>query len=185
MHEQGTRNQHGFTLVELIFTLAILGVLMSISAPALGRLIHDAHSRATRSALIASLSLARMTAVAAQRAVVVCPSGDHAVCDDSLWWQSGWIVFEDANRNNRRDADERLLEVVGAQSGVAVDTSAGRKYVRYRPDGSASGTDLTYTICDRRGAEAAAAIVVNNPGRVREVPPDSARAASVCAALDG
>jgi type IV fimbrial biogenesis protein FimT len=173
----------GFTLIELIFTLAILAVLASIGAPALGNLIHGAHSRSARGALIGSLNLARMSALTTQRAVVACPSRDHVVCDDSLWWQTGWIVFEDKNQNNRRDEDDSLLEVVGTQPGVAIATSAGRKHVRYRPDGSASGSDLTYTICDRRGVKAAAAVVVNNPGRVREVPPDSSRAAAVCASL--
>lgn len=177
--------QSGFTLVELIFTLAILAVLMSISAPALGSLVHGAHSRSTRSSLIGSLNLARMTAAASQRAVIVCPSSGHGDCDDTAWWQNGWIVFEDTNHNNKHDEGERLLEVAGTQPGVAIATTAGRKYVRYRADGSASGTDLTYTICDRRGAGAAAAIAVNNPGRVREVAPDPVRTASVCAAIGG
>ena len=63
-----------------------------------------------------------------------------------------------------RDEDEPLLEVVDSQPGIAIATSSGRKFVRYRPDGSASGTDLTYTICDRRGAGEAAAVIVSNPG---------------------
>ena len=183
MRKDHATKRLGFTLVELIFTLAVLAVLVSIGAPSLASFIQSTQSRSARSALIGSLNLARMTAVSAQRSVIVCPSADHARCDDSLAWQRGWIVFEDSNQNNKRDEDEPLLEVVGVQPGVAISSTAGRKYVRYRPDGSASGTDLTYTVCDRRGPNAAAAIVVNNPGRVREIQPDPARAASVCASL--
>lgn len=175
--------QAGVTLIELIFALAILAVLMSISAPALGNLIDNTHSRTARSTLITSLNLARADAVGTHREVIVCPSRDESSCDNDVWWQSGWIVFEDTNRNNRRDADEPLLEAVAAQPGIAIATTAGRKFVRYRADGSASGTDLTYTICDHRGAKAAAAVVVSNPGRVREILPDPARAAAACAGL--
>lgn len=183
MRKDQATKQFGFTLIELIFTLAVLAVLVSIGTPSLGNLIHGVQSRSARGALIGSLNLARMTAVTARRLVIVCPSSNHAGCDDSLRWHSGWIVFEDRNQNNKRDADDPLLEVVGAQQGVAIATTAGRKFVRYRPDGSASGTDLTFTVCDRRGPKAAAAIVVNNPGRVREVQPDPSRAASTCASL--
>lgn len=184
MRNISAANQTGFTLVELIFALAILAVLMSVSAPALGNLINGAHARSSRGLLIGSLGLARMTAASAHREVIVCPSSDHANCYDGVWWQRGWIVFEDANQNGKHDDDEPLLEAVDIQQGIAIATSTGRRFVRFRPDGSASGTDLTYTICDRRGASAAAAIVVSNPGRVREVRPDPARVAVACAGLD-
>src|SRR5579883_1649142 len=145
------RNLHpgkplGFTLLELIFTLAVLAVLVSIGTPALGSLIHSAHSRSARTALIGSLNLARISAASLHRTLLVCPSRDHANCDDNPWWHDGWIVFEDKNQNSRRDDNDSLLEVVGSQPGMVIATNTGRRYVRYRPDGSASGTDLTYTL---------------------------------------
>ena len=185
MRNLSFRHSSGFTLIELIFTTAILAVLMSISAPPLGRLIDGSRSRGAHSALVASLNLARGISVSTHHHVIVCPSKDHLRCDDDIWWQSGWIVFEDANQNNLRDDDEPLLEVVPAQPGIAIATSVGRKFVRYRPDGSASGTDLTYTICDHRGASDAAAVVVSNAGRARETRPDPPRAGAACAGLAG
>ncbi|MBS0514620.1 MAG: GspH/FimT family pseudopilin [Proteobacteria bacterium] len=183
MRNSPAANQLGITLIELIFTLAIVAVLASLSAPALGNLIQRSHARNAHDMLVGSLSLARTSSVSTHREVIVCPSNDHATCSDGIWWQHGWIVFEDANQNNHRDEDEPLLEVVDSQPGIAIATSSGRKFVRYRPDGSASGTDLTYTICDRRGAGEAAAVIVSNPGRVREARPDPARATVACAGL--
>jgi len=185
MRNLSVRHSFGFTLIELMFTVGILAVLMSISAPALGRLIDGSRSRGAQVSLVASLNLARGVAVSAQRHVIVCPSKDHLHCDENMWWHNGWIVFEDTNQNSRRDDDEPLREVVATQPGIAIATSIGRKFVRYRPDGSASGTDLTYTICDRRGEADAAAIVVNNTGRIREAQPEPARAAVACASLAG
>lgn len=181
MHKLPSAHQSGISLVETIFTLAIVGILMSVSAPALGNLLHGTRARSARDALMHSLAFARMSAVSTQRMVIACPSRDQRTCTDGVEWQHGWIVFEDRNRNNRRDDDEPLLNVVRAQPGVAIATTTGRKFVRYRPDGSASGTDLTYTICDRRGPTAATAIVVSNPGRIRETRPDPAHIDATCA----
>jgi type IV fimbrial biogenesis protein FimT len=180
-----TKKQAGVTLIELMFSLLILAVLMSVSAPALGNLIDGTRSRGARGTLLTSLNLARMMAVNVHRDVIVCPSRDLASCDDGMWWQNGWIVFEDTNGNRKRDAGEPLLETVQAQPGIAIATTSGRKLVRFRADGSASGTDLTYTICDHRGAKTAASVVVSNPGRIREGAPDPARAAETCAAVGG
>ncbi len=183
MHRQLARRQNGVTLVELIFTVAIAATLMSISLPALGNLLDSAKSRGARGLLTASLGVARSNAASRHRDVVVCPSSDHAQCDDSIWWQRGWIVYEDANRNRKRDAGETLIEVVDAQPGAAIASSAGRKYIAYREDGSATGTNLTYTICDRRGATQATTLVVNNAGRVRQGTPTAAQSAAACAGL--
>lgn len=175
--------QAGVTLIELIFTVAILATLMSISLPALGNLLQSAQARGARGSLLTSLSLARMNAVSRYKNVAVCPSADHAQCDDSLWWQNGWIVFEDADRDGRRSDKETLIEVVQAQSGTAIASTVGRKYVSFRSDGSATGTNVTYTICDKRGVAQATMLVINNGGRVRQGVPTTAQATTACAGL--
>ncbi len=180
---QGNRKQSGVTFVELIFTVAILAVLMSISLPALGNLVQSAQARGARGALMSSLALARMSAVARNAQVSACPSADHVNCTGDVWWQRGWIVFVDTNRNGRHDADEQILEVAGAQSGIAIATTAGRVYSSFRADGGSPGTNLTFTLCDKRGATKAATLVINNGGRVRAGVPTAAQAASTCAVL--
>ena len=177
------RRETGVTLVELIFTIAVLAVLMSISLPALGNLVQNAQARGAHGALMTSLALARMSAVAHNAQVAVCPSADQVNCTGDVWWQRGWIVFVDTNRNGKRDADEQILEVTGAQTGIAIATTVGRVYSSFRGDGGSPGTNLTFTLCDRRGVATAATLVINNGGRVRTGVPTAAQAASTCAAL--
>jgi len=177
------RRQKGVTLVELIFTVAVLAVLMSISLPALGNLVQNAQARGARGALMTSLALARMSAVARNAQVSVCPSADHVNCTGDVWWQRGWIVFVDTNRNGKRDGDEQILEVAGAQSGIAIATTAGRVYSSFRGDGGSPGTNLTFTLCDKRGVTTAATLVINNGGRVRTGVPTATQSESTCAAL--
>jgi type IV fimbrial biogenesis protein FimT len=153
------RRQAGMTLVELMVTLAIAGTLASFSLPALGNLVRGTQSKTAGASLANSLNLARMTAVNKQRDVVVCPSRDHANCDDDIAWQNGWISFVDQN-------GEPVLEVADARVGTLITATEGRKHVEFHPDGSAPGTNLTLTICEPN-ASAASTIVVSNSGRVR------------------
>jgi type IV fimbrial biogenesis protein FimT len=171
--------QAGISLIELILTLAIVGILASISIPALGSLAHSAQSKTAGSAIANSLNFARMTAVNKQSNVVVCPSNDHVSCDGALRWESGWIVFEDADADGQRDADETLLEAVDHQPGIAIAATEGRKHVAFRADGSSPGTNLTLTLCDPKAASTGT-VVVNNAGRVRTGTATAAQAAMVC-----
>jgi len=181
-----TRNPRGFTLVELLMTLAVLAILTACAAPAFGNLISSTGARASRSNLIAALNTARIFAASKTAQVVVCPSADGQYCGHTTEWQHGWLIFIDANRDNARDDGEDLLAVGEKQpDGVAILSTAGRTHVDYRPDGSATGSNVTFTVCDRRGASDATALVINNAGRVRAGEPTPAAAAACETVLDG
>lgn len=176
------RNERGFTVIELMMALAVIAILAAAAMPAFGRLIQSGHAQAARSALIASLNTARMSAASKVANVGVCPSSDQQYCDRTTQWQGGWLTFVDLDRNGVRDDGEDILQAVTAAEGVAILTTAGRARIAYRPDGSSAGSNVTFTICDRRGPAQATAIVVNNAGRVRSGVPTASAAAS-CAAL--
>jgi type IV fimbrial biogenesis protein FimT len=183
MPSQPSEKSRGFTLIELIFVIAIAAILCAISLPALGSLMQSSQSRSAYNQLLTALNLARSAAVARGNEVVLCPSADQSHCDESLWWQHGWIAFQDSDRNGKRNGNEPLLAVAQALPGVAVASSAGREHVTYRTDGSATGTNLTFTLCDRRGADSASTIVVSNSGRPRQGPATKAQAIAACAGL--
>ncbi len=175
--------QHGFTLVELMFTIAIAAILCAVAMPSMSQLMQSSRTCSAHNALVAALNLARSEAVSRQGDVVVCPSTDQSHCDRSVLWQQGWIVFQDSNGNTVRDPDEALLNVAQAQTGIAIASTSGRRHVTYRYDGSATGSNLTLTLCDRRGAGDARTIVINNAGRVRDGIASASQAAAACAAL--
>lgn len=176
------RHARGITLIEMIIALAVASILATAAAPAFGNLIQKSRAQAARSALVTALNTARMTAVTKLSHVVVCPSRDQQYCDHSTEWQDGWIVFLDADHDGRRTEDEALVTVAGAEpDGVTILSTAGRTHVTYRMDGTSGGSNVTFTVCDRRGADDAGAIVINNAGRVRSGVPTAA-AASACAA---
>lgn len=173
----------GFSLVECLMVVAVLATLCASSLPTFAAISANSRARSTNEALIASLNLARNAAVTRGDEVVVCPSTDQTRCDAANWWQHGWIVFQDKNHNARRDPDEPLFQVEPAHTAIALATSTGREHVTYRIDGSATGTNLTFTLCDARGPAHASTVVVSNTGRPRRGVPNAAEANAACAGL--
>ena len=162
-------SNRGFTLIEMLICVAILAVLAGIAAPAFGKLIGKTRAQTARSQLAVAFNEARIAAVSHGKHAVVCPSQDQRTCSDTTQWQLGWIVFTDANHNREVDDGETPLSVGQALAGgVAITGSSGRLRIDYQPDGSASGTNATLTVCDRAsGAAEARTLVINQGGRVR------------------
>ena len=183
MRHATSNRVRGITLIELIFTVAIASVLCAVSLPALGGLLSNAQSRSAHNTLIAALNLARGTAVSRQSDVSICPSSDGATCDNAIWWQHGWIVFADTNHDGVRSGNEAVLHVGQKLDGVAIASTAGRRHVTYRFDGTSAGTNLTFAFCDRRGSASADTVVVSNTGRIRSGKATADQTASACAGL--
>jgi type IV fimbrial biogenesis protein FimT len=174
----------GFTLIEMMMTLALVAILAAIAVPAFGKLVQATEGETSGSAFTAALSTARILAVSRHANVSICPTLDQRYCGRTDEWQHGWMVFVDADRDGVRTDDEDLLSVTQAQpDGVAIVSSAGRLRIGYRPDGSATGSNATFTLCDRRGAKSATALVINNAGRVRRGDPTHAGTAACLNAL--
>lgn len=175
----------GLTLIELLMSLAVLATLIAAAAPAFGNLIHSTQAQTSRSALTTALNTARILAVSKTAHVVVCPSRDRQYCGHTTEWQHGWLVFIDADEDGERDAAEELLAVGEAQPvGIAIVSTAGRRRVDFRPDGSSPGSNVTFTVCDLRGRDEASALVINNAGRVRSGKPTETAALACENVLD-
>lgn len=177
----------GFTLVEMLMTVAILAVLVTLAMPSWGKLTGKTQRSSAQAALSTSLNLARVAAASRRGPVVVCPSDDLLACTRTTQWHHGWIVFADPDRDGVRSAGEDLLSVQQAlPAGTAVVSTTGRMRVTYSAEGFSPGSNLTLTVCSRAsGATDAMALVVNNAGRVRSERASPAAAANCLQAAGG
>ena len=158
----------GFTLVELLVTLAITILLTGLAIPSLRETLHDNTIGSGRSQLTTLLNLARSTAIRRGLSVTLCPSDDGSACsDDWRGWHRGMLLFEDPNRNRQRDVGEAVIRRQESQPQLIIHSSPGRRSIRYSPDGAAWGSNLTLRICSRAGRGRNRALVLYGTGRVR------------------
>ncbi len=167
----------GYTLHELLVTLAVVSVTAAIGIP-----VRDTVERIRQTGevneFLALLALARSEAVTRREQIVFCPSKSSTDCDDFsssyTAWHHGVLLFVDTNDNRRREVLEPIVRVHTPAAGLVIKSSAGRARLAFQPDGTAGGTNLTFTFCDRRGTDDVRYIVVSNVGRARvsSEPPD-------------
>ena len=159
----------GFTLIELMVTITVLAVLAAVAVPSFARLLLDARRSTVLSELTAALNLARAEALGRGRPVVVCRSSDAVSCGSGPW-ETGWLVFvnDDNDTPPVVDTGEEILKVrqESQPAYTLVPVTNYANFITYRADGSVNNLGrITY--CDRRGAAAARALLVNRIGRVR------------------
>lgn len=84
--------QQGFTLIELMVTIAILGVVLAIAIPSYRAIQSRNAIRTFVNDYTASIYFARSEAVRQNAQVTVCPSNNGTNCTDSQL-AAGWIVI--------------------------------------------------------------------------------------------
>lgn len=137
---RSVRSDAGFTLVELMITLVVLGIVISMAAPSFSRMINSNRLTAASNEVVAALQVARMEAVRRNASVVLCPSTDGAGCAGAAW--RDFIVFADEDGDGTVDAgtDEIIRAVAIAEGGIVVNPSsnlATNQRLRFGADGFA------------------------------------------------
>jgi len=132
--------QSGFTLIELMVTIVVLVVLISIAAPSYRRLVVDTRMSTQTNEFLTALQFTRSEAVKRNGTVTMCKSADGAACTTSGTWAQGWIVFVDDDGNGVVADVADVLRVHAALTDGSTLVGAGgvANFVTYRPDGQAN-----------------------------------------------
>lgn len=104
----------GFSLLELMVTVAIVAIIAMLVAPAFDSMLKANRTRTVANELLASLNLARSEAMLRGQPVSICRSSDGRTCTTAgTGWDKGWIVFVNEDRDSPAvvDSGELILQV--------------------------------------------------------------------------
>jgi len=150
----------GFSLIELLASLTVLGLLVAVGVPSFSQMLERQRIEAVMLRLETGITMARTAAMARRTQVVVCPRDGLGECQPGLDWSHGWMLLIDDGQPH-----PLWIQQVSADSANTMHVSASRPLLRYRPDGTSVGSNLTLSLCLR--GQVVAQQVVSNSGRVR------------------
>lgn len=173
----GVRSQSaGFSLVELMVTMAVATILLATAVPAFSNLMAQNELAAASNAARGALMVARETAVMRGRPVSLCAGEPVSGCNGN--WSGGqWLVFLDANHSGNLDTSETVLHhgrVPGVGQAVSIDGNGPlRSALVYMPLGHAErvsgafGAGRLRLCVEQNITPNARELVVSASGRVR------------------
>ena len=90
------RKTRGFTIFELMITIGVAGVILSVGVPNFIGFVQNNRAVNDTNDLVTSLNLGRSEAIRRGSTVTLCSSTDGATCSASNDWSTGWIVQSSA-----------------------------------------------------------------------------------------
>jgi type IV fimbrial biogenesis protein FimT len=166
-HGTGSAVQSGLTVFELIMTLAIAGIILTIGAPSFQFFIQKQRIKSAVGTMHQSLNRARGEALYENTPVIACPGHPEEGCRPGSDWSDGWIVFPDRNGDRNFQPTELPVHHAPGISQVGIHSSAGRQQIRFLAAGHAPGSNTTLRFCALAYPAKARKLVISNIGRIR------------------
>jgi len=128
--------QRGFTIIELMVTVTLAAVLMTLAVPSMRDVGLSGQLRSVSNDLLASTRFARSEAIKQNAVVRLCVSADGNTCGSGSWEQ-GWIVLANATVLQRHSA---------SPTGIRMTEQSGLTSLDFQPTGLGA-TAATVTVC--------------------------------------
>jgi type IV fimbrial biogenesis protein FimT len=165
----------GFTLPELLITMGIVSIILTLAVPSVNTMIRDNKLVTHLNAVVSDIHFARSEAVKRGVRVIICRSNTVTATVPSCGgtnfdWSTGYIIFADDGNylNNTYNAgtDTLLRRGMSSDSDVRLRTnSTWNNNLEINPDGSTNeGGIAIMALCDDRGTDHGKQIQVTNNG---------------------
>ncbi len=183
------RRAPGFTLVEMLITVVITGILAAVAMPQFTQFRASKGVNSMVSTLAGDFRLARSEAIKRNQNVTLCRSSNPEAatpqCDNTgTEWTSGWIMFEDLGLRASFDpASDTLIKAQPAMVNWGSITAPAGYFITYRNvgmpvQGGATVPNGTITVypsvpaAEQKTSKLRRGVVISVAGRVRvQAPP--------------
>lgn len=152
----------GLTLIELLVTISITVVLMTVAVPGLVEFTTKNRLSGITTELMGVLGVARAEAIRTTLPTIVCASSDNTDCTGT--WSNGWIAFIDIDRSSTRSTGDTYLRRNTALTDNYTANGSSNTII-FERDGRANG-EATIVFC-RNSDETTAQAIIITPSRPR------------------
>jgi len=156
-------NQQGFTLLELLITLAIIAILMSLGAFNLQSFFIKNQQITAVNQLLDALSFARHNAITRHVAVSLCPTLNNQHCDKE--WRQGYMVF--INQLNDIEPNPTHILAIYPNKTASIEINNSREIITFQPSGQSPNSNSTFIISAPNSNESIVTkLILNTKGRI-------------------
>lgn len=127
----------GFTLIEVLVVVAILGVLAALAGPSFTSTIQQWRVRQAVENMTSTIYYARSEAIKRGGKITVIKNTLDSECaqaDSAQEWSCGWSVFVDSNNDGTLQSTEETLQTFAVPSRVNVMNSSTIGQTRFKVD---------------------------------------------------
>ena len=164
------KSPSGFTVIELMITLALAALIVTLGVPTYQGLVERSQLTSNINNLISSLALARSEAIKRKQRVVLCASNNGSTCTFT-GYEFGWIVYvETVVPNSNRDVNNEELLWVGERlpnNMTLRGTGPFGNSIQYLASGrSGGGSSGSVRLCKDDSVNKARMLTIITSGRV-------------------
>lgn len=159
----------GFTSIELLLSLALASIFLTIAIPTFSKMLSQNQQLAQLYTLFSHHQLARSEAIKSNQPILLCKSSDGRQCTPKASWSDGWLIFSDTDNDKKISAGEQIIQIQQAlveNLSLQYKGFGSHNYIRYFPSGRSS-TNGTFTLCSQFDESKAKSFIIARSGRAR------------------